>query len=68
MKKIIILAATAIAGAFVGAYADKKYNLGIKDRVDGFCGNIAEKLSKKGEKPSETTGNESASSEANQAS
>ena len=64
MKKFIILAATAIAGAFVGAYADKKYNLGIKDRVDGF----AERLSKRVGKPSETTDNESASSEANQAS
>lgn len=64
MKKFIIFAVTALASAVVGAYADKKYNLGIKDRVDGFCGNIAEKLSKKGEKPSETTGNESASEEA----
>lgn len=62
MKKFIILAVTALASAVVGAYADKKYNLGVKDRVDGFCGNIAEKLSKKAEKSSETTtGNESAS-------
>lgn len=65
MKKFIILAATALVGAVVGAYADKKYNLGVKDRVDGFCGSIAEKLSKKVEKPSETTdNNESASTEA----
>lgn len=65
MKKFIIFAVTAIASAVVGAYADKKYNLGVKDRVDGFCGNIAERLSKKAEKSSETTtDNESASTEA----
>lgn len=65
MKKFIILAATALASAVIGAYADKKYNLGVKDRVDGFCGNLAEKLSKKAGKPSETTtDNESASTEA----
>ena len=65
MKKFIIFAATALISAIVGAYADKKYNLGVKDRVDGFCGNLAEKLSKKDGKPSETTtDNESASVEA----
>lgn len=63
MKKFIILAATALASAVIGAYADKKFNLGVKDRVDGFCGNIAERL-KKAEKSSETTdNNESASVE-----
>lgn len=64
MKKFIIVAATVLFSAVVGAYADKKYNLGIKDRVDGF----ADRLSKKVGKPSETTDNESASEEANQAS
>ena len=65
MRKFIILAATALVSAVVGAYADKKYNLGVKDRVDGFCGSLAEKLSKKAEKSSETTtDNESASTEA----
>lgn len=64
MKKFIILAATALVSAVVGAYADKKYNLGVKDRVDGFCGSLAEKL-KKAEKPETTTdNNESASTEA----
>ena len=65
MKKFIIFAVTALVSAVAGAYADKKYNLGVKDRVDGFCGSIAERLSKKAGKPSETTtDNESASTEA----
>lgn len=64
MRKFIIFAVTAIASAVAGAYADKKFNLGVKDRVDGFCGSIAERLSKKTEKSSETTDNESASTEA----
>lgn len=69
MKKFIILAVTALAGAVVGAYADEKYNLGVKDSVDGFCGSLAKRLSKKAEKSSDTTDkNESASTEANQAS
>lgn len=69
MKKFIILFATALASAVVGAYADKKYNLGVKDRVDGFCGSIAERLSKKAEKPETTTdNNESAPTGENQAS
>ena len=61
MKKFIILAATAVVSAIVGAYADKKYNLGIKDRVDGFADRF-----RRAEKPSEetTTDNESASTEA----
>lgn len=60
MKKFIIALSGAIVGALFGAYVNEKYNLGVKNRVDG----IADRF-RKAEKPSETTtDNESASTEA----
>lgn len=59
MKKFIITAFAVVGGAIIGAYADKKFNLGIKGRVDDIFGGLARKISKKAEKPETTTGNDS---------
>ena len=60
MKKFLIAVGTAIVGAVVGAYADKKYGLNIKERVDGCIGSITGK--KSADVAETTTGNDSKAS------
>ena len=57
MKKFIIAVSTAIVGAVIGAYADKKYNLGVKERVDGCIDSIRGFCKKAGQPAENTTEN-----------